>query len=323
MDNAIDLTRLWSIIKRSIVPMIVLAIVGGLVAYIGAKVLITPKYTASTTMLVNRRDSNSDANTQYTTQQADIQVITTYKGIITSPTILDTVAKNLTEPQKVQTQKATKAVYGKKYDSYSDTYTSYVKTKAKPAQYKLVPAKYQNLSGDELTNMVSVTNETNSQLFTVSVENTSATQARDIANEIAQVFKDKISKIMSVKNVTIMSKATADYTPTSPNLKLIALIGVVLGIIIGFAWGFIREVTDRTVKSLDFITDEMGLTNLGIVNYVHKMRDIQAAKEASARVVSDDRMTPRGSSPVAATSDGADLTRESLSRSRHSGNRRI
>lgn len=236
---------------------------------------------------------------------------------------MDTVAKNLTEPQKVQTQKATKAVYGKKYDSYSDTYTSYVKTKAKPAQYKLVPAKYQNLTGADLTGMVTVTNETNSQLFTVNVQNTSATQARDIANGIAQVFKDKISKIMNVKNVTVMSKATANYTPTSPNLKLMVVIGVVLGIVIGFAWGFIREATDRTVKSLDFITGELGLTNLGIVNYVHKMKDIQAAKEEGTRVISEGRMTPRGSSTVAATSDDGDLSRESLSRSRHSGNRRI
>ncbi|KRM87653.1 chain length regulator (capsular polysaccharide biosynthesis) [Lacticaseibacillus thailandensis DSM 22698 = JCM 13996] len=306
--------------------MIVLAIVGGLVAFIGAKVLITPKYTASTTMLVNRAADSTDANTQYTAQQADVQLITTYKGILTSPTILDTVAKNLTQPRKVMTKKPTKAVYGRKYNSYTDSYSSYLKTKAKPAEYKLVPAKYQDITGSDLTDMVSVTNETNSQLFTVNVENTSATEARDIANEIASVFRIKISKIMSVKNVTIMSRATADYTPTSPNLKLLALIGVVLGIIIGFAWGFVREVTDRTIKSLDFITDDLGLTNLGIVNYVHKMKSIDAAKASSTvanKRIDSDRLAPRGTTPAAVTSDETDLTRESLTRSRRSGSRRI
>ena len=63
--------------------------------------------------------------------------------------------------------------------------------------------------------------------------------------------------------------------PVEPNVKLITLVGVLLGVFAGFAWGFIKEVTDRTVKDLNFLTDDLKLTNLGVINYIGKMRDIK------------------------------------------------
>lgn len=44
-------------------------------------------------------------------------------------------------------------------------------------------------------------------------------------------------------------------------------------------WGLIRELTDRTIKDIDFITDDLGLVNLGFVNYVQKMNDMDQAIE--------------------------------------------
>ena len=95
----------------------------------------------------------------------------------------------------------------------------------KPAQYKLKPAKYSNLTEDDLVKKVSVSNAQNSQVFTVNVRDTDPIRARDIANEISKVFKEKIATIMSVSNVSVVSKAVADSTPVSPRLKLMAIIG--------------------------------------------------------------------------------------------------
>ncbi|MFR7699315.1 MAG: capsular biosynthesis protein, partial [Lacticaseibacillus paracasei] len=35
------------------------------------------------------------------------------------------------------------------------------------------------------------------------------------------------------------------------------------------------------IKDLDFITDDLGLVNLGVVNYVQRMRDMDQAIEAT------------------------------------------
>ncbi|WP_445622796.1 YveK family protein [Lacticaseibacillus paracasei] len=278
MDRQIDFSQLWNVFKRSFIAMIILGILGMAAAYFGAKALIAPKYESDTSLLVNRKQDN-DPNMQLNAQQADIQIINTYKDIITRPVVLETAANDLTSPQRVMTKKAKKAVYGTRYNATTGVREEYVTEKAQPAQYKLTPAKYSNLSADDLAKMVSVSTQQNSQVFTVNVKDTNAIRARDIANEVAKVFEKKIATIMSISNVSVVSKATVNWTPVSPRLNMIALIGLVVGVIIAFMWGLVREITDQTIKNIDFITDDLGLVNLGIVSYVQHMNDMDQAIE--------------------------------------------
>lgn len=280
MTEQINLSQLWNILKRSFVAMIILGIFGALIAYFGTKAMVSPKYEASTSLLVNRKQDNN-ANMQLNAQQADIQIINTYKDIILRPVVLRAVADDLTSPRKVKTKKAKKAVYGTRYNATTGVRERYVVEPAQPAKYKLEPAKYDNLTDTDLSKMVSVTNTQNSQVFTVDVRDTSPVRAKDIANSIAKVFKEKIATIMSVSNVSVVSKATTDNTPVAPRLKIIALIGAIIGMLIAFIWGLIRELTDQTIKDIDFITEDLGLVNLGIVNYVQQMKDLDEAIEDS------------------------------------------
>lgn len=283
MNKQIDLSQLWNVFKRSFVAMIVLGIIGMAVAYFGAKTLIAPKYESDTSLLVNRKQDD-DPNMQLNAQQADIQIINTYKDIITRPVVLQAVAEELTSPRRIVTKKAKKAVYGTRYNATTGLREQYVSQPAQPAKYKLEPAKYSNLTSGDLAKMVSVSTQQNSQVFTVSVKDTDPVRARDVANGVAKVFDSKIAKIMSVSNVSIVSKATANSTPVSPRLRILALVGLALGVFIAFVWGLIREMTDQTIKDVDFITDDLGLVNLGIVNYVQHMRDMD-------EVIAADRMT--------------------------------
>ena len=280
MNKQIDLSQLWNMFKRSFLAMIIFGIIGMAAAYFGAKAFIAPKYESDTSLLVNRKQDN-DPNMQLNAQQADIQIINTYKDIITRPVVLQAVADDLTSPQRVMVKKAKPAVYGTRYNATTGTRERYVTEKAQPAKYKLEPAKYSNISEEDLTKMVSVSTKQNSQVFTVNVKDTSPVRARDIANEIAKVFEKKIAKIMSISNVSVVSKATANPTPVSPKLNLAALVGLLFGILVAFAWGMVRELTDQTVKEIDFITDALGLVDLGAVNYVHRMKDMDQVIEAN------------------------------------------
>lgn len=288
MSEQIDLPQLWNVFKRSFIAMILLGIIGMILAYFGAKTFIAPKYEAATSMLVNRKQDNN-ANMQLNAQQADIQIINTYKDIITRPVILRTVADDLTSPQRYVAKKGKKAVYGTHYNALTGVQERYVVKAARAPVYKLRPAKYTNITENELSKMVSVSNTQNSQVFTVSVKDTDPVRAKDVANEIAKVFKDKIASIMSVSNVSVVSKAVADPVPVSPRLKLMAVLGLVLGVIIAFTWGLIRELTDQTVKNIDFITDDLGIVNLGLVNYIQKMNSLDEAIDKTK--VDSDRTT--------------------------------
>lgn len=280
MNKQIDLSQLWNVFKRSFLAMIVFGIIGMAAAYFGAKAFIAPKYESDTSLLVNRKQDN-DPNMQLNAQQADIQIINTYKDIITRPVVLQAVAEDLTSPQRVMVKKAKPAVYGTRYNAVTGTRERYVTEEAQPAKYKLKPAKYSNISEEDLTKMVSVLTQQNSQVFTVNVKDTSPVRARDIANEIAKVFEKKIAKIMSISNVSVVSRATANTIPVSPKLKLLSIVGLALGILIALSWGLVRELTDQTIKDIDFITDDLGLVNLGIVNYVVRMKDMDQAIQQS------------------------------------------
>lgn len=280
MDNVIDLGRLWLIVRRNWTLMLALGVIVGGVAFGVSKFVIQPQYSSSAALLVSRKQDGDQAGVQYADQQADVQIINTYKDIITRPIILNTVVNNLTKPHKEQIQAAVPAQYE------TDAYGKQVQTApAQPAKYKLVAAKYDktDLTADSVAKMISISNQTNSQVFSVNVKSGDAKMSKDIANTIAEVFKDKVASIMSVSNVSIVSKAMTNSKPVAPNVKLITLAGFLLGVFAGFAWGFIKEVTDRTVKDLEFLTDELKLTNLGVIGYIGKIRDVKDVVAANEK----------------------------------------
>lgn len=175
MDNVIELTRLWNIVKRSFVWMVVLGILGG-AAFAVAKFALTPKYSSAVAMLVNRKNDDQQTGVQYADQQADVAMINTYKDIITKPVILNKVANKLTKPHKELVKKAVPAKTKREWNTSKLQYETVTVKKAQPAQYKLEPAKYDagSIDADTLAGEIAITNETNSQVFTVTVTDTNA-----------------------------------------------------------------------------------------------------------------------------------------------------
>src|SRR5699024_686225 len=94
----------------------------------------------------------------------------------------------------------------------------------------------------------------------------------DIANTVGEVFKSKIKKMMKINNVTIVSRAVPQTTPVSPNKKLNILVGLFMGLIIGIFISFCREFFDTTVNNVEFLNDELGLINLGVIYHIKPSR---------------------------------------------------
>ncbi|MDM8272172.1 Wzz/FepE/Etk N-terminal domain-containing protein [Ligilactobacillus salivarius] len=119
-----------------------------------------------------------------------------------------------------------------------------------------------------LEKSIKVSNQTNSQVVTVTVTDKNAYVAADIANTVGKIFTKKVKKMMQVDNVTIVSSAKVNTKPVSPNKKLFALVGAIIGLIVGIVIAFIKELTDKTVRDSSFLTDELGLTNIGSVYHL-------------------------------------------------------
>lgn len=266
MDNVFELNQMWQIIKKYFWGLIFMAIIGAGVGYSIAKFAIEPTYSSSTSMLVNRSaEDASTTNANLSDQQADVLVINTYKNLITSSNVLGTVSDKLANPSSIVVQK----------DRESFTQKEGTKNSNK---------KGYKLSVDELKDMVSISNQTNSQVFSIDVKSNNAPLSARIANEVAAVFKDKIGDFMKINNVTIIDKATVNNNPVAPNVKLFTLAGFVFFAGFSLLFVLIKELTDTTIKSSDEVVELFGITNLGTVSYIKPIKKF--SMNVSERLVS-------------------------------------
>lgn len=268
-EVTIDLRRLFILIRKHIISILIWMIGLGLIAYGVSEYVLVPKYTASTQLLVNRK--STDANQAYANQQADVNAVTTYKDIITSNVILKGASKYLANPVTL-VKKATpakKAVYRTEDDGTRTLVKKAVK--AKPAVYKRESKSY-SVSASELASAVSVTTTTSSQVFTLSATAEIPAKAQAIANAVAKEFKEQIPSIMDVNNVTIVAEAPKG-TKSFPKVSLITAIGVLAGLVISLLIIIIKDLSDTTVREDSFMTNELGLTNLGEIARITMPKD--------------------------------------------------
>lgn len=127
-----------------------------------------------------------------------------------------------------------------------------------------------DMTAGQLRENITVQTQNNSQVFSISVQDTNPYRASEIANATASYFQDEIFEIMSVDNVTIISSATPNLNQVSPNNILNVVIGFLLGAMLGIGIVFIIELTDNTVKSVESIEKITGWNNLGQVNQFSK-----------------------------------------------------
>lgn len=270
-DNTIDLTQLLQLCRRHIWALILWSVGLALVGWGIANFVISPKYTSSAQILVNQKSNKNDPNTAYITQQANMQLVNTYKDIVTSHVILQDASDRLANPVRV-VKKAKPA----KYRTNADGRRVLVR-KAQPAVIERDGKSY-SVSASQLAKDISVNTQQQSQIFSVSATADTPEKAKAEANAVARSFRDQIPNIMNIDNVTIVAPAT-NGVQSSPNVKLFTLAGFVIGLVLTFAVILIREMTNTTVRDDTYLTQDLGLTNLGYVSHFHVSSSFKLIKK--------------------------------------------
>lgn len=222
MEETIDLSKLFAILKKNIKYLIILPIAFLVLSMVITFIFMTPKYSASTQVLVNQKEMDSQMMAQEV--QSNLQLVNTYTEIIKSPRILDKVSKNL-------------------------------------------KGRY---SSEEISGMLTVSNQAESQILNIAVENKNRETASKVANEIATVFSKDVSKIMNVDNVSILSKADNNGNKVSPKPLINAVVGIFLGIIVALIIIFLKEILDKRIKTEEDVEEILNLPVLGTIRDFNK-----------------------------------------------------
>ena len=130
----------------------------------------------------------------------------------------------------------------------------------------LISGKTYQVTTNELIEMISVIQSSDSQMFQIKVTTENPEKSATISNILAKVFKEKATEVLNVSRVTVISHAQSETMPISPNKKLNIIIGGLFGLVLGIGIVFLLEFIDKTVKDERFMSEELALPILGTVN---------------------------------------------------------
>lgn len=128
-----------------------------------------------------------------------------------------------------------------------------------------------SMSAGDLSGEISVNIPTDTRVISISVTDTDAQRACDIANTVREVAAEKIKAVTKVDDVTTLESATKPSHPSSPNVKKNAAIGALAGVFLAVVGILVAEVLDDRVRRPEDIEEVLGMTLLGVVPDVDKL----------------------------------------------------
>lgn len=128
-----------------------------------------------------------------------------------------------------------------------------------------------SMSASELSKDIAVTIPTDTRVISISVTDTDAQRACDIANTVREVAAEKIKAVTKVDDVTTLESATKPSHPSSPNVKKNAAIGALAGVFLAVVGILVAEVLDDRVRRPEDVEEVLGMTLLGVVPDIDKL----------------------------------------------------
>ena len=152
------------------------------------------------------------------------------------------------------------------------TYSELVKTK------NVLREVTQNLklkvSEESLRKNVTVSLVKDTELIKITVVNSNALDAKNIANEIAKIFSQRVLEIYNINNVYIVDEAEE---PTAPynisHIRDIAIFAAV-GLVVAVAYALLANLLDTTVKTANDIEKELGVSVLASIPTIKEEKSI-------------------------------------------------
>ncbi len=168
-----------------------------------------------------------------------------------------------------------------------DTYKEIIKT---PAIMDIVVKENPDFgfTSADLMKKVSVSSVNNTQVMTIKMEDYSYEKAVQVVNAISNVFKDEISNIFKVDNVTILNKAQLSPVPDpiKPNPKLNIAISFIVSLMVAVGIAFLLEYLDDTIKTESDVEKYLQLPTLAMITSLdpEEMKNDQVPAPKSEKV---------------------------------------
>lgn len=120
-------------------------------------------------------------------------------------------------------------------------------------------------SPQQLSQMISASAITDTQILVITVTHPDPEQAAQIANAVAQVAPPSIQSFVEGSSVTVPQYASVPTSPSSPSMSRNLLIGFLVGLVVGIGAALVAYFLDTRVTQQDNLSEMFGYPLLGII----------------------------------------------------------
>lgn len=128
---------------------------------------------------------------------------------------------------------------------------------------KVIKSLKLDMTYEELYNKTIVESVSDTEIIKISVVSEDASEAKEIANEIANTFSDEVTSIYQIQNISILEKAEMRKKPYNKNFVKEEIIYVLIGLVAAFGTVFVMFYFDTTIKTVEEVEEKFGLPILG------------------------------------------------------------
>lgn len=143
------------------------------------------------------------------------------------------------------------------------TYSELVKTKN--VLREVIKELRLTINEEELRKNVKVSQVEDTELIKITVTNSNALDAKNIANEIAKIFSVRVAQIYNINNVYIVDEAEEPTAPSNISHIKDLLIFAAVGLVVSIIYVLLSNLLDTTVKTAEDIEKELGVSVLASI----------------------------------------------------------
>lgn len=128
-------------------------------------------------------------------------------------------------------------------------------------------AKELNMETSEVNAALTISNQTNTQIISITATTTDPELSKQIVDAVVKVFRKEIKETLNVNNIAVVDQAEVATAPVSPNLKMNLIIGALLGGFISVGYLFIKFMLDTHIHNKEEAEKYLGIPMLGSIPY--------------------------------------------------------
>lgn len=256
--HSISFSQIWHMLKKHWIAIVVCTLVGLAGGVLYGRLIKKPKYQASANVMVVNTNDDTSGDDQADDKKTDSDIAANLSlaknlagvayGYMTTAEVREAVCKSLAT----------------KYDAYD---------------MEKKDSAMETLANQYSVSLATIGSTSSTSIFITVIATTSEKQqSMDVANTIANVTKELSNGSGSVssllKNNLIVTEAMT-ATDSSTSNVVIALIGTLVGLVVGCGYAIIRELTNTKVTSKYELEQ---LTGVKIIGMIPKYQDEEATQ---------------------------------------------